>query len=514
MQKLHRLLYFFAFIKFILPFLLQSSFYEPHRDEFLYLAEGKHMAWGFMEVPPLLSVFAWLTNLFGGSIFWIKFWPSLFGALTFILVGKIIISLGGKYFALLLGLLPFVTGAYLRVHYLFQPNFLEIFFWTLIAYSCIRYVQTQNNKWLYVLGVAIGLGMLSKYSVLFFAVSILGGLLITDQRKIFKNKHFYYAAAIGFLIFLPNLIWQFAYHFPVALHMKKLQRTQLQYISPVDFLTAQLLMNVACIFVWIRGLIWTAFAAKAKSYRFIAWAYVFVVALLLLGHGKGYYALGAYPVLFAFGAYRLEQLATNRLYFLRYVFIAFILFIAYHAVPLLLPIFEPTKLAAFYRERHLEKTGALRWEDLKNHPLPQDFADMIGWKTMAEKTAAIYNSLPEEEKSKTVVKSDNYGLCGALNFYGAKLGLPQVYGYDASFLLWIPDTFNVRNVITVGEEMPDPRRNLLKYFSSISVKYELKDSLAREDGSKIILWYHCNEDTLSRFLKAEIAEKKKIFYSN
>ncbi|MBS1915102.1 MAG: glycosyltransferase family 39 protein [Bacteroidetes bacterium] len=514
MQKFNRFLYFLAFVKFILPFLLQSPVYEPHRDEFLYLIEGRHMAWGFMEVPPLLSVFAWLTNLFGGSMFWIKFWPSLFGALNFILVGKIILSLGGRYFALLLGFLPFVTGAYLRVHYLFQPNFLEIFFWTLIAYSYIRYIQTQKNKWLYILGVAIGFGMLSKYSVLFFTVSVLGGLLVTDQRKIFTNKHFYYAAAIGFLIFLPNLIWQIAYHFPVALHMKKLQRTQLQYISPSSFLAGQVMMNFACAFVWVTGLIWTAFASKAKPYRFIAWAYVFVIILLLLGHGKDYYALGAYPVLFAFGAYQLEQLTAKRVYFLRYVFIVFIAFIGYYSIPILLPIFKPTKLAEFYSERHLEKTGALRWEDLKNHPLPQDFADMIGWKTMAEETAKLYNSLPEEEKSKTVVKSDNYGLCGALNFYGPKLGLPQVFGYDASFLLWIPDTFHVRNVITVGEEMPDPKRDLLKYFESISIKYELRDSLAREDGSKILLWYHCNADTLSRFLKGEIAEKKKIFYGN
>src|SRR5579863_3808223 len=149
MQKLNRLLYFLAIVKFVLPFFLQNALYEPHRDEFLYLAEGRHMAWGFMEVPPLLSVFAWLTNLFGGGMFWIKFWPSLFGALNFIVIGKIIISLGGRSFALVLGFLPFVTGAYLRVHYLFQPNFLEIFFWTLIAYSCICYVQTQNNKWIY-----------------------------------------------------------------------------------------------------------------------------------------------------------------------------------------------------------------------------------------------------------------------------------------------------------------------------------------------------------------------------
>src|SRR5579875_2691509 len=113
------LIFLFAIIKFALPFFLQSSVYEPHRDEFLYLAEAHHMAWGFMEVPPLLSVFAWLTNFFGDSMFWIKFWPSLFGALTYVVVARIVLSLGGKAFALLLAFLPFITGAYLRVHFLF-----------------------------------------------------------------------------------------------------------------------------------------------------------------------------------------------------------------------------------------------------------------------------------------------------------------------------------------------------------------------------------------------------------
>src|SRR5215467_9102344 len=115
MQKHDRLLYILAFIKFILPFLLQSPLYNPHRDEFLYLAEGHHMSLGFMEVPPMLSVFAWLTNVFGDGMFWMKLWPSLFGSFTYLIAGRIILSLGGRSFALFLAVLPFVFGAYLRL---------------------------------------------------------------------------------------------------------------------------------------------------------------------------------------------------------------------------------------------------------------------------------------------------------------------------------------------------------------------------------------------------------------
>ena len=103
------------------------------------------MAWGFMEVPPLLSVFAWLTNLFGGGMFWIKFWPSLFGAFTYIIVGKIILSLGGKSCALFLSFFPLFSVFTCAFIYLFQPNFLEVFFWTMLAYSIIRYIQTDKK---------------------------------------------------------------------------------------------------------------------------------------------------------------------------------------------------------------------------------------------------------------------------------------------------------------------------------------------------------------------------------
>ncbi|MEO8764797.1 MAG: glycosyltransferase family 39 protein, partial [Ginsengibacter sp.] len=156
MNKTNRLLYLLALAKIAIPYLLQSPVYQPQRDEFLYLAEGYHLAFGFMEVPPMLSVFAWFTNFFGGGMFWIKLWPSLFGAATFIASGKIIQSLGGKSFAIFLLFLSFITGVYLRLFFLFQPNPPEVFFWTMIAYSFIRFIQTEKNKWLYVFGVSVG----------------------------------------------------------------------------------------------------------------------------------------------------------------------------------------------------------------------------------------------------------------------------------------------------------------------------------------------------------------------
>jgi hypothetical protein len=509
MQQHNRVLYVLAFVKLILPFLLQSSLYEPHRDEFLYLAEGRHMAWGFMEVPPLLSVFAWLTNAFGGGMFWIKLWPSLFGSLTYIIVGKIILLLGGRSFALFLAFLPFVFGGYLRLFFLFQPNFLEVFFWTMLAYSIIRYIQTAKNKWLYTFGIGAGLGMMSKYSSAFFIVSIVAGLLFTPQRKILFNKHFWCAAIIGLCIFLPNIFWQFQNHLPVVFHMRELQQTQLQYVDTSSFLIDQLLMNLPCVFVWIAGFWFAAFTQKGRQYRFAAWAYIFVIVLLMVLHGKNYYSIGVYPMLLAFGSFYLEQFTLHKKY-LRYAFVLIIFILGLPLVPAALPVASPEKLDRYYKTMKFSKTDLLKWEDLQHHPLPQDFADMLGWEEMAQKMSAAYDKLNSAEKKRTILFCDNYGQAGAVNFYAKKYHLPYAYSDNASFLYWLPDSMHIDNIILLTDDQQEMQHDFIKDFSYAAVNDSVTNVYARERGSLIITLKGANE-AFNQMFKEKIKDDKVRF---
>ncbi|HET9824434.1 MAG TPA: glycosyltransferase family 39 protein [Chitinophagaceae bacterium] len=507
MTRPRNILYLLALVKLILPFFLQNSFYEPHRDEFLYLAEGRHLAWGFMEVPPLLSVFAWLTHLFGDSMFWIKLWPSLFGTATFIMAGEIVLSLGGKAFTLVLLFLPFIFGVSLRVFFLFQPNPPEIFFWTMIVYSMTRFIQTEKTKWLYVFGISLGLGMMSKYSAAFFTVSILLGLLFTEQRRMFLNKHFWYASLIALIIFLPNLLWQYNHKFPVVHHMRELQQTQLQYINPSDFLMHQLLMNLPCIFIWITGLWYLSFSSGTKKYRFIGLSYAILIILLLIGHGKDYYALGAYPALFAFGAYRLEQFTAVKRRILRVVFVAVPIFVGALMIPIALPVFPPQRLASFYETMNTKATGALKWEDLKNHPLPQDFADMLGWEEMAQKMSKAYETLDSNEKEHTLLFCDNYGMAGAITFYAKKYHLPEAYSDNASFLYWLPQEVRIENVLLITDDKNEMQHDFIKDFSYAVVTDSVTAPMAREHGDLIVLLKGAN-DNFNQFFKRKIEEDK------
>lgn len=509
MKNYNKLLYALALLRLVLPYLLQHPVYEPHRDEFLYLAEGNHLAWGYMEVPPLLSFFAWLTHALGGGMFWIKLWPSLFGAATFVVAGKLIMLLGGRSFALWLLFLSFTFSVYLRLFFLFQPNPPEVFFWTMIAYSLIRYTQQGHHKWLYVFGVSVGLGMLSKYSVAFYTISILAGIALTRHRTLFVNKHFWLAALLGFVIFLPNLIWQYIHHFPVFYHMQELRNTQLQYISPLSFLADQFIMFLPCCFVWLAGLYALFFSSAAKNFRFAGWAYFFVIVILLIGQGKNYYALGAYPVLLAFGSYHLEHITTAPKKVWRYIMMVPVFVLGFIFLPLALPLFEPVKLAAFYQKTNLKQTGTLKWEDLEDHPLPQDFADMLGWEETTKKVAAAYRTLSPAQQRETLIFCNNYGMAGAVNYYRDTYNLPEAYSDNASFLYWLPDNKPMTNLILVCNDPNELEQDYIRLFQSARFTDSVTNRYAREQGAYIMLATSADE-RFAEYFNEKILAKKAI----
>lgn len=249
---------------------------------------------------------------------------------------------GGGYYAQLIAALSILFSAYLRIHFLFQPNFLDIFFWTLSAYLLVLFINTQQANYIFLLALSLAFGWYSKYSVLFFIVALLGALLLTHHRKLFLRRQFWWASLMGCILIVPNLLWQYNYNWPLLYHMKELQETQLQNLNRLDFIKEQILMLFPVAFVWIGGTIWLL---KNKRYRIIAYCYLLILALLMMGSGKGYYALGAYPMLLAAGGVWAERISTRKTG-LRYAFVFIILVLSLPFVPVLLPMQNPEAMAA------------------------------------------------------------------------------------------------------------------------------------------------------------------------
>jgi hypothetical protein len=269
-------------------------------------------------------------------------------------------------------------------------------------------------------------------------------------------------------------------------------------------------MNIPCVFIWLTGLWGLLFVKTLRDFRFVGFAYLFVIILLLVGHGKIYYSLGAYPVLFAFGAYQLERLTTSRARVWRYACVLIPAILGILIIPILLPVFQPGKLAEFYRKMDTKSTGALKWEDLRNHPLPQDFADMIGWEEMAQKMSRAYEMLDSNEKKHTILFCDNYGMAGAVTFYAGKYRLPGAYSDNASFLYWLPQKMHIDNLLLLTDDKNEMQHDFIKNFSSAVVTDSITTPMAREHGDLIILLKGANNE-FNQMFKEKIAKDKAAF---
>ncbi len=474
-----------ALLKFLLPVLLQDPLYELQRDEYLYYEQGLHPALGYLENPPLLSWLGTVSSWFGGSVAWIKLWPCLFGAATLVITCMIAAELGGKLFAQFIAGLSVVTGAYMRIHFLFQPNLLDIFFWTLSVYFIIRWINTNNPDFLFGFTLSLALGFWSKYSIAFIGAALLMALLFSRHRNIFSEKKFYLASMIALLVITPNIWWQYRHNWPLLHHMKELRETQLQYLSPADFIKEQFLMLFPAILIWTGGLIWLF---KQKTWRFLSLAWLLVLAILLFGSGKSYYSLGVYPVLLAAGAVAWEQWLHKRLW-KRYVLTGFTVVFTLLFIPILIPVWKPEKLAGFYQRTGIAKSGLLKWEDGKEHPLPQDFADMLGWKELSEKTERFFNTLPDSVKENTFVYGRHYGHAGSMKFYSrSKEFSNRVISDNGSFILWIPENFTMKHLLFIGRKMPDKDDEVFQHFAKVSVIDSITNPYSRQNGDKIIFF--------------------------
>lgn len=484
-----------------MQFLVVNPVYELHRDEFLHLDQAKHLAWGFHSVPPFTSWVSWIILQLGNSFFWVRFFPALFGALTLFVVWKTIESLKGSTYAYILAITALLLSVLLRINILYQPNAFDILAWTLIYFCVIRYVQTEKNKWLYFLAFSFALGFLNKYNIVFCLAGLLPAILLSKHRKVFLNKHLYYAIILALVLISPNLLWQYQNDFPVIKHMKELADTQLVHVQRSAFVKEQILYFIGSIFIIIAAFISFLKFETFKPYRFLLMAFVLTIAIFLTLKAKPYYAIGLYPIFFAFGAVYLTQILNGGWkYYIRYAAFIPILFFGYALIKTSLPIYTPAQYEKLAQQKKpfTEHT----WEDGEKHPISQDFADMIGWKELTHKVDSVYNLIPD--KKSIFILCDNYGQAGAINYYTQQKGL-VANAFNTDYDKWVDLDRKIENVIRIKNINNVDFTRDRSLFQNVDVLTRLETPLAREKGTQIILLSNPKID-IAALLRKERAE--------
>ena len=496
----------FIFLKIALHYFLINPEYQLHRDEYLHLDQGYHLAWGYLSVPPVTSLVSYLIFLLGGSVFWVHFFPALFGALTLLVVWKTIEALGGDWFALALGSVAVLFSAMLRINMLYQPNSLDILLWTTLYFTLVKYITSESPKWLYAAAVTFALGFLNKYNIAFLLIGLLPALLLTPHRKLLANKHLYFSLGLAFLLILPNLIWQYSNGFPVIHHMNELARTQLVNVDRVDFLKEQLLYFIGSFYVLLAAFVAFFTYPPFARYRVFFWAFLFTLSTFVYLRAKGYYAIGLYPILLAFGAVYLEYLLQSgwrRRYLRPLALITPVVFL----IPLLPVVFPTVSPVEIYRNSaRYEAMGLLRWEDGKNHDLPQDFADMLGWKELATKVDSA--SALVAGKGRIFILTDNYGQAGAINFYSKNKNLRAV-SLNADYIDWFDLSTRIDHLVLIQDasDTDKSREREKPFFKRIRLIGEIENRFAREKGTRVYLLEGARVD-INKILALDIRERK------
>jgi hypothetical protein len=404
----------------LLLHILTGNRYGFNRDELSLLDDARHLAWGYVAYAPITPFFARLSLLlFGTSLPGFRFFSWLVQAIAVVLTGLMARELGGSRRAQIIAALaavPFCLGGGALMTYI---SF-DYLCWVLAAYFILRLLTTGDARWWLAIGAALGFGMLSKYTMGFFTLGIVGAVFLTDARRFLRSKWLWLGVAISILLFLPNLLWQSRHHFISLDFLRFIHERDVREGQTSGFLPDQVELALLAFPLALAGYYFYFFSKKGNRFRMLGWMYVIPLALFVLAKGRGYYLAPAYPMLYAAGAVFLDgwlaTLEARRARALRIAVFAALLIDVAIAIAFALPT---APVGSPWWQFAIKVNGTLREE--------------IGWPELVETVAKIRDTLPAEDRTRLGILAGNYGEVGALNLYGERYGLPRAISGVNSF---------------------------------------------------------------------------------
>jgi len=448
-----------ATAKFVLHMYFNNR-YGYFRDEFDYMSCGDHLQWGYVDQPPLIPFLIHLSRaLLGDSLRAIRFIPAISSALLVVQAAAITRELGGRLYALILTALCIALAPqYLSNGGLLGTNVLEPTLWMGCAYFAILAVKRNDPRYWVWFGVSAGLGLEEKYTLALFGLGIVIGLLLTEQRRVFLNKWIWIGGVIAFLIFLPNILWNWHYGWPFVQLIRAIRANGRDVVlGPAEWFFQQtLVVGFITAPIWLCGLFALLFWKPLRPYRVLGWSYLVTYIAIYLQHGKNYYLAPIYPMLFAAGAVALETWLEHTEWLKRTI--AITVFVnGIYMMPITVPVFSPEHFLAYTKT--LPFKLPVNEHSHARAALPQWYSDQFGWKEIADETAVAWNRIPPAERADCGIFVQDYGQAGAIDFFGRRQGLPGAMSGDRTYWLWGPHNYTGNCMIVL-----DDRKEVLERY--------------------------------------------------
>ncbi len=394
--------------------LATSARYGFHRDELYFLVAGRRLEWGFVDQPPLTPFLAHLAESIGGTF------PTAIRVLPAFAIGAVVLAAasmarrfgGGRAAQIFAGIAAGGSGFALAVGHLLSTATFDYLLWTVAVWLVVRLLDGADpREWLW-LGLVIGVGLQNKHLIGLLAVALLISFFASRRRRILGTPWPWMGTALAALIALPNLLWQARNGWP---QLEMAQVLAGRSDGPIAFVLEQIaLLSIVLVVPAAAGWWRLMRSSELARWRPIAVTFALLFVFFLATGGKAYYVAPLYPVLLAAGSGWFEELRPIGRRAMAGTAAAGVLAGMFIALPLL----PPSSMSTF------DATGEL--------------GETIGWPEFVDQIAAVYESIPADVRSETVIFTGSYGEAGAIDVLGPNRGLPRAYSGHNHYGIWGP----------------------------------------------------------------------------
>jgi tetratricopeptide (TPR) repeat protein len=413
--------------------------YGYHRDEMYYVAIADGFSFSNLDMPPVSPLYLKLfLVLFGHSLKVVHLAASVCGSLVIIFGCLIAKELGGRRYAITLTGIFLIWSGIVIFGSLYTYDDVSFVLWAAVFYLIIRMLNGGDQRLWLLSGLFLGLGMLTKMTILFLGLAIFVSLWLIPERRWYGQPWIWLGALIALLCAIPYVLWQSSHDW-YFLSYATTYAGRTTHASPIlDFLWNQLLPNnLATIPIWFTGLIMLLFRKQWAPYRFFGFSYlVLCIAIFFLG-GQFYFMIPIYGVLIAAGSVGIERWLDKRSedgrrrLATKLAIPAVYLLLSLPLLPFVVPVLPVDLLTKYVRP--LGVTAGVKTEDTRLRDLPQHMADRFGWEEMAQDVAKVYHEAQAKSAGPIGIGAGNWGEASAMHVYRKEFDLPEPISTDGWF---------------------------------------------------------------------------------
>ncbi len=363
---------------------------------------------------------------------------------------------GGKRYAMILTGTFLLFSGLIIFGSLYSYDSLSFVLWAAVFYLLLRMLHGANQRLWLVAGLLMGIGMLTKLTILFLGFGIFVSLWLVPQRSWYRQPWIWLAGVIALLCGLPYMLWQSSHDWYFLSYAASYSGRVTHAYPVLEFLWHQILPNNPVMFpVWAIGLVMLLFRRQWKTYRIFGYMYIVLsVALFVLG-GQFYFMIPIYGVLVAAGSVRIEQWleagpsAMRKRIVPKIAIPAAYVLLSLPTLPFAVPLLPVDMLISYLAP--IGVNAGVKTEDRHITNLPQHVADRFGWEEMAQQVADVYRDVQSRSSDPVRVVTRNWGEAAALHVHGRKLGLPEPITADGWFYFEaFKNQSSPRSVVAIG----------------------------------------------------------------